>query len=111
MGLFDSWKKRSQRNTLYNEYKSLIGRNDRVAIIRAEELAILLDAMRIWEHEKAIPIQSELVQPLMPGKPSIGQFMKMVLRNKKYLRPSRAGIPYGGTPIGLKCRETGIVCH
>jgi hypothetical protein len=51
MGVFEKLKRASMRNQLYKEYLSLIGREDRVAILRAEELAIHLDTLEIWKHQ------------------------------------------------------------
>lgn len=110
MKLFRNLKRRSQIRTLYKEYCSLIGRTDRVAAIKAKEIAVLLDALRIWEHEEFIPIDSEYIQPVERGTMTFGDLTALVEINKHHLTPAKAGVPVKDRGrIALKCRKTGLI--
>ncbi len=110
MRLFQNLKRRSQIRTLYKEYCSLLGRTDRVAQIKAKELAVLLDAMEIWKYEEFIPVDSEYVQPVTTGTMHLGDLTVLVERNKQHIMPVQAGVPLKDLGrIALKCRTSGLI--
>lgn len=108
MQLFANWKKRSQRRELYDAYVALIGRSDRVALLNAEELAILLDELKVWEHYDLIPNESIYIPATKDGLFTISSLLKINNLNKIHLKATR-GVPLEKRVIGLKCKRTGRI--
>lgn len=108
MGIFKSLKRRSQVSKLLREYKELLGRSDDIARIKAEELTILLDELKVWELHEYIPHNSYLIPAVKPGVPSVMDLIRLVAHNRRCDQPTR-GKPYTDKVIRLKHRKTGII--
>lgn len=109
MSLFSSLKRTSQRRKLFKHYKTLIGRTDRIALINAEEIAILLDELEIHKYEPFIPTSSIHIPAVKPGRITLGRLILLVGKNREHDRPANKGVPVHARTIGLKCRETGLI--
>lgn len=110
MQLWQNLKNRSNRQRLYKAYLDLVGRQDRVGLLLAEELAILLDELEIWKYEKYIPSSSCYI-PCVVGNPRITLPIlgALVVANRAHIKKVSKGQVMLTKVIGLKCRETGLL--
>lgn len=110
MKLWQNLKNKSNRQRLYKAYRDLVGRQDRVGLLLAEELAILLDELEIWKYEKYIPSSSCYI-PCVVGNPKLKltTLRALVLANRVHIKKVKRGQVMLTKVIGLKCRETGLL--
>jgi hypothetical protein len=109
MSLFSNFKKTSQRRKLYKYYLTLLGKSDRVSLLNAQEIAILLDELEIWKYEEFIPFHSIHIPAVEKSDKPLGIYNLLMLNahNKIHNKATKGKV--ADQRIALKCRKTGLV--
>lgn len=109
MDILTKWKRRSQRKLLYKEYLDLVGKEDRISVVKAMELTVLLDALDIHKHEKFIPANSLYIPCVKRGTMTPVTYILAFTNGREYTINPMRGISIEPKGIRLKCAKTGLI--